>query len=312
MKRGRGLRIWLFCLGALLLAFLGGQTNPVVYLLTGVLAPLPVLLVGWRMGPRAALFLALTTALAIFSLKPGLEIIKAHLGFGELLLMGVLLSVFRARGMAPARAIILTVLALNLLALVYLAGEAVYLKLSPSELLAQRAREVMEIVKQFLEGGGSSALPMGGAPAELEGLVQGLLPGLVVANMGLVALINVVLVRQVAFGLGWAEPDSRPLYHWAVPEWFIFLALAAGFLLLVPVKGVRLLSSNLLIVLGLLYFCQGMAVVCAWFLRFSLPRVFRLLGYLLLFINPLVFMVIILGLMDLWFDFRRLHQPEEA
>jgi len=312
VKRGRGLRIWLFCLGALLLAFLGGQTNPVVFLLTGVLVPLPVLLVGWRVGPRAALFLALTTALAIFSLKPGLEIIKAHLGFGEMLLMGVLLSGFHARGMAPARAIVLTVVALSLLALVYLAGEAALLKLSPQELLAQKTREIMEMVKQFLEGGGSSTMPFGGTAAELEALVQGLLPGLVVANMGLVAWFNVVLVRQIAFALDRPQPDTQPLYHWAAPEWLIFVALGAGFLLLAPVKVLRFFSLNLLIILGLLYFCQGMAVVSAWFHRFSLPRIFRLVGYLLLFINPMMFLVIILGMMDLWFDFRRLHQPEEA
>jgi uncharacterized protein YybS (DUF2232 family) len=312
VNRARGLSIWLFCLGALLLAFLGGQINPVVYLLTGVMAPLPVLVVGWRLGPRAALALALTVALAIFSLKPGLEIIAAHLGFGELLLMGVILSILRARGVTAPRAIILTVAALGFIALVYLGGEAAYLKLSPQELLARKTREVMEIFKQFLESGGAAPLPLGDSPEELESMLQRLLPGLVVANLGLVAWINVVAVRQLAFALGWAQPDDHPLYYWSLPEWLIFVALAGGFLLLVPVTGVRLFGLNLLIILGVLYFSQGVAVVAAWFHRFAVPRVFRMVVYLLLFINPLVFLVALLGLMDLWFDFRRLHRTDEA
>jgi len=312
VNRGRGLSIWLFCLGALLLAFLGGQQNPVFFLLTGVLAPLPVLLAGWRLGPRAALGLALTTALVIFSLKPGLETIKAHLGFGELLLMGVILSFLHRRGVDPPRAIGMTVLALTLAALVYLAGEAAFLKVSPQELLAQKSREVMDIFKQFLDEGKGAALPLGGSPGEWESLVQRLLPGLVVVNMGLVAWINVLAVRQLSFALGWAKPDGSPLYHFALPEWLIFVVLATGFLLLAPVSLVRVFSLNLLMVLGVLYFCQGVAIISAWLHRFAVPRILRLVGYLLLFINPLIFLVIILGLMDLWFDFRRLHQTEEA
>ena len=88
--------------------------------------------------------------------------------------------------------------------------------------------------------------------------------------------------------------------------------LAAGFLLLVPVTLVRLVSMNLLVVFGLLYFCQGAAVVASWFQRFRLPRLLRLIGYPLMFLHPLFFLVITLGLMDVWLDFRRLHQPLDA
>jgi hypothetical protein len=32
----------------------------------------------------------------------------------------------------------------------------------------------------------------------------------------------------------------------------------------------------------------------------------------LLFFNPFFFVIITLGLMDLWLDFRRLHKPKDA
>lgn len=108
------------------------------------------------------------------------------------------------------------------------------------------------------------------------------------------------------------QPDP-PLYQWALPEWLIFGVLGAGFLLFLPVAGLRYLSLNLLLVLAVLYFCQGVAVVANWFIRLRLPRAIRVVGYPLMFLNPLFFLIITLGVLDLWLDFRRLHrQPEDA
>lgn len=313
MLVGRGLSVWLLCLTALLLFFFGAQVNPLVFMLAGVLVPLPVLLAGWRLGVRGALLLALVTALSIFFLKPGLEVIWANLGFGSLLLLGVLLTGLKQRGVSPPRAIILTVAALSVSALLLLLGQAFFTGVSPPDLVAQKSSEIMATVQQVLgeAGGGSSPLLPGVAQADLEAMLRRLLPGLVVANTGLVAWLNVILARQIAFFLRWGKPEP-PLFYWATPEWLIFVVLGTGFLLLIPVTQVRTLSLNLLLVLGLLYFCQGVAVVAAWFHRLSLPRFLRVIGYPLLFLNPFFFLIITLGLLDLWLDFRRLHQPRDA
>lgn len=315
MYSGRGLHIWLLCLGALLVFFFGGQKNPLVSLLAGVLAPLPVLLAGWRLGDRAALVLALAAALAIFAAQPSLTSALANLGFMELLLMGVLISGLQYRGVPVPWAIIYTVAALNLLVLLFLSGQALVMGITPQALLAQKSAEIMETIRQVLgEAGGGSSGPLlpGIPPVEVEKLLRHLLPGLVITNSGLVAWINVVLARRAAAFLGWGEQEP-PLYYFSLPEWLIFGVLGVGFLLLVPVSWVRLFSANLLVVLALLYFCQGVAVVSAWFHRFGFPRVLRLIGYPLLFLYPLVFVVITLGLIDLWFDFRRLYrQPEDV
>ncbi len=314
MEKGRGLLFWFLSLGLLLLAYVGGQISPPVFLLAGLLLPLPVLLVGGRLGTWAALLLALATALGIFLLKPGLTVILENLGFGELLLMGVLISGLIQRGQPPQRAIIFTVLGLNLLALLFFLGEAFLSGMTPAALLTQKSQEILGMLSQVLGGaeGGAKGQMFHDVPwAELENLVPRLLPGLVVINIGLVAWINVILSRQLTVLWGWGQPQP-PLFYWSTPEWLIFAVLGAGFLLLVPVKGVRLVSLNLLMVLALLYFCQGTAVIAAWFNRLGLPRFLRLIGYPLLFLNPLVLLIITLGLMDLWLDFRRLHQPKDA
>jgi uncharacterized protein YybS (DUF2232 family) len=310
---GRGFSIWFLCLGALLLGYVGAQVNPLAFLAAGVLAPLPVLVAGWRSGELAALGLALAAAAAIFSLNPVLDTLWQNLGYFNLLLMGVMLTSLQCRGVSAPQAIILTVAVLSVGALLVFAGQALVQGISPQDLLALKSAEVMDTVHKVLgdAAGGSGGLVPGVAADEVGALLTRLFPGLLVTNMALVAWLNVILSRQIIFLLGWSDLEP-PLYSWAVPEWLIFVLLGAGFLLLVPVSGARFVGLNLLMVVAVLYFCQGVAVVATWFHRLGLPRLLRMIGYPLLFLNPFFFLIITLGLMDLWLDFRRLHRPKDA
>ena len=309
----RNLVVWCFCLVALLVSFVWGRQSPIVYLFTVTLTPLPVYLVGRRLGNLAALLLALAVSLMIFSLKPGLAIIGEYLGFGELLLMGFMLSGLESRGYTADWALIFTVVALTTLSILFLSVQVYVSGMSPREVLSQKTLEITEMLTgAFADGDISSRLQVLGVPLEkLKSLIQYLLPALVITNTGLVAWLNVVLGRQLLVVLDWGKPEP-PLYHWSTPEWLIFPVLAAGFLLLVPVYFVRLLSLNLLVVLSLLYFCQGVAVIATWFQRYRLPRPLRGIGYILMFLHPLFVVVIIIGLVDIWLDFRRLHQAVDA
>jgi len=296
------------------LGYLGARVNPLVYLLVGVLTPLPVLLTGWRSGELAALGLALAVVAAIFSLHPTLDTFWHNLGFLNLLLMGVLMSSLHCRGVSAPQAIILTVAVLCAAALLVFLGQAFLMGLTPQALLAQKSAEVLETVRQVLgDAAGEAAGPLvpGVDPDQVKDLLQRLFPGLMVTNMALMAWLNVVLTRQLVFLLGWGEP-SPPLYHWSAPEWVVFVLLGAGFLLLAPVTGARFFGLNLLLVVAVIYFCQGVAVVAAWFHRLGLPLALRMIGYPLLFLHPFFFLIMTLGLMDLWLDFRRLHQPKDV
>ncbi|MEW6657800.1 MAG: DUF2232 domain-containing protein [Thermodesulfobacteriota bacterium] len=305
--------IWCFCLAALLVFMVGGRQSPIVNLFAISLTPLPVYLAGRRLGNLAALLLALAVSLLVFSLKPGLATMGEYLGFAELLLMGLLLSGLESRGYSADRAIIITVVALAALGVVFLSGQAYLAGMTPREMLSRKTLEITGMLTGvFSNGDTASRLEVLGVPLEkLKHLIQYLLPALVITNTGLVAWINVLLGRQVLVLLDWGKPEP-PLNHWSTPEWLIFMVLAAGFLLLVPVSLVRLVSANVLVVLALFYFCQGVAVIATWLLRYRVPRPFRCCGYLIMFMHPLFLLAIIIGLADIWIDFRRLHQAVDA
>lgn len=311
----RNLAIWCLCLGSLLLFFFWGRQNPIVYLFTVSLTPLPVYLAGRRLGSLAALLLALAVFLLVYSWKPGLEIVTESWEFGGFLLMGFLLSSLESRGWSTDRAIIFTVVGLTLLSLVFLSGQAYFSGMTAGEIFSQKTQEVTEMLSKIVAGAGDQPVgvkALGVSREEIRTLLRSLLPALVIINTGMVAWINVILARRLLVLFNWGKPEP-PLNYWSAPEWLIFPILAAGFLLLVPVHLVRLASMNLLLVLALFYFFQGMAVIAAWFQRFRLPLVLRCIGYPLMFLHPLfMLMVITLGVIDLWLDFRRLHQPLDA
>ncbi|MEW6388227.1 MAG: DUF2232 domain-containing protein [Thermodesulfobacteriota bacterium] len=311
---GNRLFLWILGLGALLLFLLLRQSHFLIYMAAVTLLPLPILLIGWRLGERAALVLTLGFTVLIFFFRPGQSGLLENVGLGELLLIGFLLNAWRARGWSGAQAITYTVLIIILAMLLFFVGQAWYMGLSPLELWSKKAAELADTVQKAMGGAGVGAQGlevMGLARIDWQTFLGQLLPALVVINTGLVTWINMVLGRQLAYYLGWGQLDP-PLYVYANPEWLIFVFLAAGFMLLVPVTLVRSIGLNLVLVAGFLYFCQGAAVVAAWFHHFQVPRFLRLLGYPIFFLNPLFFLVMILGLMDLWLDFRRLHQPPEA
>ena len=100
-----------------------------------------------------------------------------------------------------------------------------------------------------------------------------------------------------------------PFPQWRVPAGIIWLLIAAGFSLLVPVDVVAMVGRNLLIILLPLYFLQGMAVVSSFLQKKSYPPLVKGLIYLLLLIlNPLPIIITCAGVFDLWIDFRRPRQ----
>jgi len=306
--------IWSYGLVALFVLILFGRGNPMATLLLGTWLPLPLLLVGWRLGTWAAALLALAAGLLVFALNPGVAVFQDNLGLWMILLMALILTFCHHRGWPEGSGIIMTVAALGLLGLVFFLGQAFFEGLSPAVLWEQKSRELTEaLARMFQEAGMSfSDLRLMGLPrVDVEKLLIQVLPALALINLSLVAWVNILVVQRLGTIWGWDDLGA-PLSQWASPEWLVFFLVAAGFALLAPLLWVRQAGLNLLLVMGFVYFCQGLAVISALLQRYQLPWVLRGLVYILAFMNPLLLVVMILGLTDLWLDFRTLQPPRET
>lgn len=150
------------------------------------------------------------------------------------------------------------------------------------------------------------------APAVVRRLIE-LAPALGINMTLALASLNITFLRR------W-RVEERPFPRWVdyslwrLGEKWIWLPIGAGalyFLNLYLLRSdpLRVGLLNLLLVVGAVYFFQGLAVV-SFFFRKRFSPLLRLFGYLLilLFVQMIGIVIVVLGLFDFWFDFRKLKR----
>jgi uncharacterized protein YybS (DUF2232 family) len=100
------------------------------------------------------------------------------------------------------------------------------------------------------------------------------------------------------------------LARWSTPDWLIWVLLATGFTLFVPLSAVRTAALDGFIFVAAIYFCQGLAIMAFYFKMLAMPSLARGLIYVVTGIQPvLTALVCVAGVFDMWVDFRRLKPP---
>lgn len=128
-----------------------------------------------------------------------------------------------------------------------------------------------------------------------------------------------VLSLNVLFLRRWS-PKDRPFPNWPdfglwrLKEAWIWAPIVVGFAYflntyLIGSSVLYVVAVNVLIVLAAIYFFQGLAVA-SFFFRAKFSPLMRLIGYaaFLLFFQVGAVVVILMGLADFWFDFRKLKK----
>ncbi len=151
-------------------------------------------------------------------------------------------------------------------------------------------------------------------PADTQASVISLTMRLSPAFAMLVAASTMLLNLRVFWR--WAGPQRLAynlfgdLSRWSAKEWLVWLLLASGFGLFIPVPAVSDIALNGFICIAAVYFCQGLAIVGFYFQSFSVPSIVRGIIYFVVFAQPVVAaLVCIAGVFDTWIDFRRLKPP---
>ena len=138
-------------------------------------------------------------------------------------------------------------------------------------------------------------------PQALVGAIIQVLPALLVLSGGAVMLVNLLLVRT------WTPAvDQQDLRRWRTPDGLMWVLIASGFGMFVPHPGSALLATNVFLVLLGCYFCQGVAIIAYYLTQYRVPRGLRIATYALVVLQHVVAaVVLLLGVFDLWADFRR-------
>jgi hypothetical protein len=138
-------------------------------------------------------------------------------------------------------------------------------------------------------------------------------PAWMVRRSLVVGLIAYYLASSVLSRTTDRVPKAIPFREWALPEPLVFGLILAGALKLWAAQngGWDILGDNLLVLFLGLYALVGLSLTSFFFHKWGLRPLFRVGLYALIFL--VVFDVLfILGILDVWFNFRKPKPPKES
>ncbi len=139
-----------------------------------------------------------------------------------------------------------------------------------------------------------------------------LLPALAAMLGAVTLLVNLGLVARWLGKEKIGYPLFRGLVTWRTPDWLIWLLLATGFGMFLPLEAVRLAAINGFVLVAAIYFCQGLAIIAYYLQMLAMPRIVRGTIYVIALLQPvLAALVCLAGVFDMWIDFRRLKPPSQ-
>ena len=303
MVQGGAVLTFTFLLVALI-PFIG----PLVLILT----PLPVLYYCSRLGRLRGLTVLAVSFLAAYVI---LDLIAHRANLSVLFMIGftgVLLSEVLKRKFSVEKTFLSAALALFCCGAGFVLYHAFQSGIAPWQMIETNVAKIIEenikLYAQMNISDEQVQMIRENAP-QLTLFFTGIFPSLGLSGILLTVWVNLLAGRRLFERGGVAFPDFGDLAAWKAPERLVWIVIIAGVMLFVPLDGINVVGMNLLIVSGLIYLFQGLAITAFFFRQKKIPKMFRLLFYGLILIQQyMVIVIITFGLFDLWVDFRKRMQ----
>jgi uncharacterized protein YybS (DUF2232 family) len=291
-----------------------GLHLPVIGLLVSVFIPLPVLFYRSKLGrSRGALILIAVTLIIASSMR--WRSITSTVFFFELGLVGFILCEVFEMDMSLEKTVAVTT------GVVIGAGAVMvgfYGLVSANSLWDQTSNYLyrnLELALDVYRQMEVSEDRIDILAQSMEGILYvmlRILPAIAIASTLLVVWSNLLLARPLLRSRNLHCPEFGTLNEWKAPEPLVWLVIVSGLLLLVPYGGLKLLGVNGLIIMMMVYFFQGIAIVSFYFEKKQFPKVLRGILYGLIAIQQFVLLLVIAaGFFDFWVDFRRIKKRSE-
>ena len=287
--------------------FLSISFVPLAGFFSGVLTPSPVSLAVLRRGFPGAWLVSGCAALAgslvlyFLGLSGNIPYFFSLIGMG--LVMGYGL---RSKWSTE------TVVGVPSLILIGVAGLIAVLALIDTNggIVGQIEQDLREVISATLKQfGGESVETREVEKNLLESvpMIVRIIPGVLISCAVLVSWLNLLISRRYCRIAAAEYCVFDRLTLWKTREFFVWFIIAGGLMIVLPVGDLRLTGINVVVVMGTLYFLQGLAIVAFYFERWKMPLFIKGFVYVVLFLQQFASMVVAaLGLFDVWFDFRKL------
>ena len=316
-RSSAGARQTIIAAGISFALFASPWVIPVVGMMLSLWCPTPLLWLYRRKEARAGrvgVLLALTAVIIVFQF---MDLSWAGYYFLFYAALAAVLGEAPAWGLAEDRAMGAAALAGLAMALLVFLGAALASGLDFDAMLKVHwQRELSMVLGMYGQMGvkPEALMDLRQTLETVGGLFYRLSAGLLTVGSLLVAWANLLFVRSLIRRRDHqAAALMRPLIFWKAPERLVWLLIAAGALMVLAEGFWFWAGANLVMILGVLYFFQGLAVLAFWLAKKNVPPFLRTGIYILLALEFfLAVLVAAAGLFDLWFNFRRLNSQKPA
>ena len=285
---------------------------PVFVIFGFLLIPLTILFYRSKLGRRLGAVVPIASAMLMVFVLGGIT--SRTFIFFELLLIGFFLSEFIEADLSVEKTVLYTcgaVLLTGVAALVFygnLSGVRV------DELVSGHIGSSIDITIDLYKNIGTpeSTIRSGN---EISNKLEEARNLLIVITPALAAVLTLFIVfgtllaaKPLMKNKHLHYPEFGPLNHWRAPESLVWGVIVCGLALLFSDNIVGLAAGNGLIVLMTFYFLGGIAIMSFYFEKKKFPTMLRFFLYCLIIVTRgAVFLVIGLGFLDIWMNFRKLE-----
>jgi uncharacterized protein YybS (DUF2232 family) len=284
---------------------------PIIGFVGALFIPLPILYYRIKLGRIIGAFIPIFTGLVLLIVIGGMS--TDTLFFAELLLIGFLLGELIGLNLSIEKTILLTTAAVLFSGLISLFIFSIFSGTSISAVVSEYVAKNLDLTMALYQSMGMSEENVRLISQALEQIHQVLvriIPALVTASTLFVAWSNILLAKPLLRSRSLFYPDFGLLKMWKAPEALVWVVIGCALALFIPVTAMRIIGSNGLLILMMIYFFQGIAIVSFYFDKKRFPRFIRFFLYALIALQQLILLVVIgLGFFDMWVNFRRSGKP---
>ncbi len=263
--------------------------------------PLPVLFYRLKLGRNSGLLIAAVSFFILVFMARGVAFDTLY--FGLLLATGMVLGECLERHISIQKTMGLTSLMAAGVIFAALMVYAISQGRTLSVIMTDYMNQSLSIAKQL-------SPEIGMDPDMTQKLISSMMivmPAMFMVSFMTTLWMNILIIRTLLARKGIMIKSIEHLNLYKAPDMLVWAVIGCATALMIPSDPVKIIGINCLIVLMLVYFFQGIAVVSFFFQQKNTPMALKGFCYFLIAVQVYVLILVIgLGFFDNWIDFRKL------
>jgi len=140
---------------------------------------------------------------------------------------------------------------------------------------------------------------------QLQNIMVEIFPGLLVISVWLAWWGDILFARKIAKGYGFYQGDESTMLSLVLPKKLVYVLLAFAAIANMTDGDIQYVAVNGLLVLAGLMAVQGISVAHTWLKSRGMMNTIVVMYMMLFFWSVMVLAFVMIGLLDIWFNFRR-------